>query len=75
MTIGSYVIMEAMSWTEFRQANYSRSHGLVRPVAELRPLPRRALDASTLLERWRCLPCIDPVRLRSDIDDVIDPSL
>ena len=46
-----------------------------RPVAELRPLPRRALDASTLLERWQHLPCIDPVRLRSDIDDVIDPSL
>lgn len=46
-----------------------------RPVAELRPLPRRALDASTLLERWRHLPIIDPVRLRSDIDNVVDPSL
>ena len=46
-----------------------------RPVAELRPLPRLALDASTLLERWRHLPAVDPVRLRSDIDDVMDPSL
>lgn len=46
-----------------------------RPVAELRPLPRRALDASTLLERWRRLPDVDPVRLRSDIDDLMDPSL
>ena len=46
-----------------------------RPVAELRPLPRPALDASTLLERWRLLPTVDPVRLRSNIDDVMDPSL
>ncbi len=45
------------------------------PVAELRPLPRQTLNASTLLERWRHLPVVDPVRLRSDIDDVIDPSL
>lgn len=45
------------------------------PVAELRPLPRRGLDASSLLERWRRLPAVDPVRLRSDIDDVMDPSL
>ena len=44
-------------------------------VAELRPLPRRVLDASKLLECWRHLPSIDPVRLRCDIDDVIDPSL
>ncbi len=46
-----------------------------RPVAELRPLPRRALDASTLLERWRRLPLVDPERLRSDIDGVLGPSL
>ncbi|WP_419946383.1 type II toxin-antitoxin system Phd/YefM family antitoxin [Candidatus Poriferisodalis sp.] len=46
-----------------------------RPVAELRPLPHRALDASTLLERWRRLPDVDPVRLRSEIDDLMDPSL
>lgn len=46
-----------------------------RPVAELRPLPSRPLDASTLLERWRCLPLVDHDRLCSDIDDVLDPSL
>ena len=45
------------------------------PVTELRPPPRRALDASKLLERWRHLPSIDPVRLRCDIDDVIDSLL
>ena len=36
------------------------------PVAELRPLSRRALDASTLLERWRHLPRINPLRHRPD---------
>lgn len=46
-----------------------------RPVAELRPLPRRPIDASALLERWRHLPSVDPDRFRSDIDDVVDPSL
>lgn len=46
-----------------------------KPVAELRPLPRRTLDASTLLERWRRLPGLDPVRFRADIDDALDPSL
>ena len=45
------------------------------PVAELHPLPQRTLDASELLESWRHLPSIDPVRLRCDIDDVIDPAL
>ena len=45
------------------------------PVAELHPRPQRVLDASELLQRWRRLPSIDPVRLRCDIDDVIDPSL
>lgn len=46
-----------------------------RPLAELRPLRRRALDASTLLERWHHLPPVDPLRLRADIDDVMDSSL
>lgn len=45
------------------------------PVAELRPLPRRPLPAATLLERWRHLPELDPVQLRADIDDLLDPSL
>ena len=46
-----------------------------RPVAELRPLPRKPLDAETLLERWRHLPRIDPVAFRRDIDSIIDQSL
>ena len=45
------------------------------PVAELRPLPRRPLQAVRLLERWRALPVVDPVRLRADIDELLDPAL
>ena len=45
------------------------------PVAALHPLLRRSLGASTLIERWCRLPYIDPVRLHSDIDDLMDPSL
>jgi prevent-host-death family protein len=45
------------------------------PIAELRPLPRRPLRAALLLERWRRLPAVDPVKLRADIDDVLDPAL
>jgi antitoxin (DNA-binding transcriptional repressor) of toxin-antitoxin stability system len=46
-----------------------------RPIAELRPLPGRALSASTLLARWRRLPPVDPQALRADIDAVLDSSL
>lgn len=46
-----------------------------REVAELRPLPPRALGASALLNRWRHLPTVDPVSLRCDIDEFLDPSL
>ena len=45
------------------------------PVAELRPLPRRAITASALLARWRRLPYVDAERLRSDLDAVVDASL
>jgi prevent-host-death family protein len=45
------------------------------PVAELRPLARRALDASTLLARWRRLPAVDPAEFRRDLDELIDPTL
>jgi prevent-host-death family protein len=45
------------------------------PVAELRPVRRRALDARTLLERWRHLPAVDPGALRADLDRVLDSSL
>lgn len=42
------------------------------PVAELRPLPRRPLNAAVLLERWRALPRVDSDRLRADLDAVLD---
>lgn len=45
------------------------------PIAELRPLARRPLQASLLLQRWRMLPAVDPVKLRADIDDVLDSAL
>jgi antitoxin (DNA-binding transcriptional repressor) of toxin-antitoxin stability system len=44
-------------------------------LAELRPLPRRPLPATVLLERWRNMPAVDPVRLKADIDSVLDPAL
>jgi prevent-host-death family protein len=43
-------------------------------VAELRPLPRRPVPASVLLDRWRRLPAVDAARLRRDLDDVLDGS-
>lgn len=46
-----------------------------RPVAELKPLHRQALDAATLLSRWRHLPQVDPERLRADIDELLDQRL
>lgn len=45
------------------------------PVAELRPLPRAPLDASTLLRRWQHLPLVDPAGLRADIDELLDQHL
>ena len=44
-------------------------------VAELRPLPTRALDAMTLLARWRLLPAVDPAAWRDDTDAFLDSSL
>jgi prevent-host-death family protein len=46
-----------------------------RPIAELRPLPRRPLQAPLLLQRWRALPAVDPAELRAEIDDVVDSAL
>ena len=46
-----------------------------RRVAELRPLIASKLTAEVLLSRWRHLPAIDPVRFRTDIDDVLDCTL
>lgn len=45
------------------------------PVAELRPLPRRPIPVVALLDRWRGLPAVDPVKLRADIDRVLDAAL
>lgn len=46
-----------------------------RPVAELRPLPGRALSAAALLARWRRLPPIDLPAFRADLDRTLDSSL
>lgn len=45
------------------------------PVAELRPVRGPAIGASTLLARWKHLPPVDPEKLRSDIDDLLDAGL
>jgi prevent-host-death family protein len=45
------------------------------PVAELRPLPRPALSAAVLLQRWHRLPPVDPGELRHDVDAVMDAAL
>ena len=44
-------------------------------VAELRPLPRRVVNARTLIARRRHLPDVDTGRLRADFDATIDMSL
>jgi prevent-host-death family protein len=46
-----------------------------RPVAELRPLPRRSARTAELIERRKPLPPVDDVALKRDIDAVLDPSL
>jgi prevent-host-death family protein len=44
-------------------------------VAELRPVPRPRLSTDALIRRWQSLPKVDPVKLRADIDRVLDPGL
>ncbi|HYP55330.1 MAG TPA: type II toxin-antitoxin system prevent-host-death family antitoxin [Solirubrobacterales bacterium] len=44
------------------------------PVAELRAL-RPALSAEALLSRWNRLPGVDPVALRAEVDQLLDPRL
>ena len=46
-----------------------------RPVAELRPLPRRSPAAAELIARRKHLPLMDPASLRRDVDTVLDSSL
>ena len=45
-----------------------------KPVAELRPVGRPAAKAEVLLERWRGLPPLDPVRVREDLDELLAPT-
>jgi antitoxin (DNA-binding transcriptional repressor) of toxin-antitoxin stability system len=45
-----------------------------KPVAELRAL-RPPLSAEALLHRWNRLPAVDPVALRADVDQLLDPGL
>lgn len=45
------------------------------PVAELRPISRRAITADLLLAHWKVLPAVDAVRLREDVDFVLNPEL
>ena len=46
-----------------------------KPVAELRPVLPDALDAITLLARWRNVPVLNAAALRADVDAVVDQSL
>ena len=46
-----------------------------RPVAELVPIGRPRLRTAELVARARALPRVDPVRLRADIDAVVDQRL
>ena len=46
-----------------------------KPVAELRPLTRPGLSGDALLARWRHVPPVDPIALRRDVDELIDPKL
>lgn len=46
-----------------------------KPVAELRPFVSSRVSAEALLERWRRLPRVDPVRFYADLDSVLDSSL
>lgn len=44
-----------------------------RPVAELRPLPRRARSLADVDRRFAGLPALDAPTFRRDIDSLIDP--
>ena len=46
-----------------------------RPVARLEPVPRGRQTATVLVERFLCLPAVDPDRLRDDVDAVVDGEL
>ena len=45
------------------------------PVARLVALQRPPMPLDEVRRRWARLPQIDPVKLRRDIDAIIDPSI
>ena len=42
------------------------------PIAEMRAIRRGGLSATALLTRWHKLPAVDPVKLRADLDRLLD---
>jgi prevent-host-death family protein len=46
-----------------------------KPVAELRPVTSEPLTADIVVARRRTLPALELVRLRRDIDRLLDPEL
>jgi prevent-host-death family protein len=46
-----------------------------KPVAQLVALGRPPIGLDELRRRWAQLPQVDPVALRRDIDEVLDPTL
>ena len=46
-----------------------------KPVAELRPLNREPVLLDVLIARRAQLPNVDPGRLRTDLDRILDPAL
>jgi prevent-host-death family protein len=46
-----------------------------KPVAQLTALRPAPLALEELLRRWSGLPAVDPGRLRSDIDSVLDAGI
>lgn len=44
-------------------------------VARLRAAAQPPLSAQSLLARWRRLPAVDPVALRTDVDEIMDARL
>jgi prevent-host-death family protein len=46
-----------------------------KPVAELRPLPRKGMSATAFIERFKRLPPIDSEKFRHDVDGAVDQTL
>ncbi len=46
-----------------------------KPVAELRPVASAGTLAAALLERWHAIPVLDLAAFRSDLDEVLDPTV